>query len=153
MITLSVLLLLAAELGRDADGCPDINTSYGRLLIEAGESCARIDNERKQQAALEAKRESIVRRYSPRSIAPNLKAAIVRRMNILAIDGPSIRYLWPIQKHPYVYCGFINGKNRLGGYTGWTTFIAELSDNGTLESLDTDDDDSCAYFGYETYPD
>lgn len=152
MIASIFFLFLAFDIGRDADGCPDSNTSYGRLLIEAGESCPRLDKELKQQAALEANRRAVVERFSTRAISPALKAAITRKMNLIAIDGPSIRYIWPSQKHPYAYCGFINGKNRMGGYTGWTTFIASLDDVGGLEFVEVDTPESCSTFGYAIDP-
>lgn len=152
MFVTILLALLAFEIGRDADGCPDSETSYGRLLIEAGETCPRIDKERKQEAALEAKRQAVVARFTTRVVSPALKSAIIRKMNLIAIDGPSVRYLWPSQKHPYVYCGFVNGKNRMGGYTGWITFSAQLNDMGGLEELNVDTPEGCSSFGYAETP-
>lgn len=37
-------------------------------------------------------------------------------------DGPAARWQFAY-KSDAVVCGFVNGKNRIGGYTGWQPFL------------------------------
>ena len=48
-------------------------------------------------------------------------------------DGPSARWRFDKVRNNAIVCGFVNGKNQLGGYTGWTPFVFNLKDGqGTI---------------------
>lgn len=54
-----------------------------------------------------------------------MKSAIMQAADAKLIDGASARYKWPNEdRGGVVYCGWVNAKNRMGGYTGWSPFIS-----------------------------
>lgn len=77
------------------------------------------------------------------------------------IDGESARYLWPEQRNPVTYCGFINAKNQFGGYVGWRLFWASLpidakdelliSTAGSSEVMTELGEKACQKNGYPIY--
>ena len=146
------LLLIAADLGRTADGCPDPETSFGRTLLEAGESCPRLDAEARAEVRALIERQRIIDNYKPRPVAPALQAEIKRRMFNIALDGPALRFQWPAQRHPFVYCGYMNGKNSYGAYTGWKPFMISINSYGRILAVSTDNPIGCENHGYEPYP-
>lgn len=152
MIELFLSLALQTELGRLADGCPDPDHVFGRVLLEAGESCARLDAEKKAELEAEKLRERRVARFQPRLLPPAIRTQIQRKLSIRALDGPALRFIWPTQQHPFVYCGFINGKNRMGAWTGYLTFIAGINDDGTLDEVLIDEPTRCEEYGYNSDP-
>lgn len=61
-----------------------------------------------------------------------------RLVRVSLIDPESARFR-SIQARPDVICGQVNAKNRMGGYTGFTRFIAYRNGADTLfEPQDTD---------------
>ncbi|WP_411340308.1 hypothetical protein V6U71_21470 [Sphingopyxis sp. J-6] len=60
--------------------------------------------------------------YEPRPISAADKAKIVAEADKLLFDGPAARWQWGLRKSDFIYCGFVNGKNRMGAYVGWTPF-------------------------------
>lgn len=106
MLLLSTLLFFAA-----APACADPNTVTGRREIRNGQrSCAdpppppdRAPNATEQRKAKTA-------------------------FDAIAYDGPSARWRFEVLRQGHLVCGYVNGKNRMGGYTGWTPFIFDLAD-------------------------
>lgn len=49
--------------------------------------------------------------------------------DIIAYDGPSARWRFELVKSGKLVCGYVNAKNRMGGYVGWTPFIFDLIDH------------------------
>lgn len=150
MIEFALLLLLS---GRLPDGCPDGSTLPGRLLIESGETCPRLQAEAAAEAAKEA---AVIGKPLP--VAK--KQAILKRFNVRLLDGPSAKYIWPVQKSTGTYCGFVNAKNSYGGYTGWRQFWVSFWEWGGIKELEIIDDPRdestgaafCDYFDYPGDP-
>lgn len=46
----------------------------------------------------------------------------------IAFDGPSARWRFDVLRQGHLVCGYVNGKNQVGGFTGWTPFIFDLAD-------------------------
>ena len=61
--------------------------------------------------------------FAPKPVSEADKAEIKRAADKIMFDGPSARWDWPKRLHPDVYCGSVNGKNRLGAYVGWQPFL------------------------------
>lgn len=60
----------------------------------------------------------------PYALTTRNKADIVRQVRDKLIDGESARWRWPLHQTEFgTYCGWVNAKNRLGAYTGWTPFM------------------------------
>lgn len=59
----------------------------------------------------------------PKPPTPAVQATIKRYWETELVDAPSARWLWPLQRDSKLYCGWINAKNRLGGYGGWTPYV------------------------------
>lgn len=64
--------------------------------------------------------------FQPGPISEVDKAAIQKNLGIRMFDSETARYLWPERRDPIIYCGFVNAKNRYGGYVGWTLYIANF---------------------------
>ncbi len=141
-----------SDVGRSADGCPDPETSFGRILIEAGESCPRFEAKERAEVRAVIERQRIIVDFKARTVPPILQAKIRQRLSNIALDGPALRYQWPLQTHPFAYCGFMNGKNSYGGYTGWKPFLVTLDEQGRIDSIYTDNPTGCINHGYEPYP-
>jgi len=80
--------------------------------------------------------------FKPRPITAAEQAAIKAKADLLMFDGPSSRWQWPLKRDADVYCGFVNGKNRMGAYVGWTPFYIS---GGELAIIGEGD----RRFGYE----
>lgn len=56
------------------------------------------------------------------------KRQVVAALSDRLVDGESARWRWLQPRRQdsglMIYCGWVNGKNRLGGYTGFQTFWA-----------------------------
>lgn len=73
---------------------------------------------------------------APRELPLPLRQGIMRFLNARMLDGPASRYKWPAQrKSKLLYCGWINGKNTMGGYVGWRPFYVYFSLDGTVERV------------------
>lgn len=46
----------------------------------------------------------------------------------IAYDGPSARWRFEFVKRNDLVCGYVNSKNQLGAYAGWTPFAFGLKD-------------------------
>lgn len=63
----------------------------------------------------------------PGNHAPSaqMRAAIMKAADAKLLDGASARFKWPPElQRTGVYCGWVNAKNKLGGYVGWTPFVS-----------------------------
>lgn len=70
----------------------------------------------------------------PRPLTQAERAVIMKKADEVLFDGPSARWQWPDKLNDKdSYCGFINAKNRMGGYTGWRPFYYGLGRFGILE--------------------
>lgn len=49
--------------------------------------------------------------------------------DLIAYDGPSARWRFDLVRQGKLVCGHVNGKNRMGGYVGWTPFIFDLANS------------------------
>lgn len=57
----------------------------------------------------------------------------------VAFDAPAARWRFSHVRADRNVCGEVNGKNRLGGYTGWTPFLYNL-ETGYLRIYSDPDD-------------
>jgi hypothetical protein len=58
------------------------------------------------------------------SLTPANKRDIVAQVKDKLLDGESARWRWPKHVAEFgLYCGFVNAKNRMGAYTGFTPFM------------------------------
>lgn len=62
-----------------------------------------------------------------------LQRSIKSHFDAELLDGLSARWKWPAQRSPTMYCGWVNAKNRMGAYTGWTPF-AVLIEKGKVKN-------------------
>lgn len=121
---------------------PDERTDAGIRALDWGTECKR-------------------RSPSPKMNGPvplALQASVKRYNDVHMLDGLSARYLWPAHREKAGwYCGFVNGKNRMGGYTGYRRFLATYSLPGfKIESLTMEKtvvDPICDGAGYPAEPD
>lgn len=61
----------------------------------------------------------------PRAITAADRAMIEPAVRRGLIDPDSARFRWyPQMRDDGIYCGFVNAKNRMGGYTGFTLFMS-----------------------------
>lgn len=56
------------------------------------------------------------------TLSPALQRSIRNHFDTVLLDGPSARWKWPAAKNGKLYCGWVNAKNTMGAYTGWTPF-------------------------------
>lgn len=137
MISMMLALLIAGGTGTltaatEPIDCPPKGSVERDRLKFAGETC------KDEEAELKARREKIAvaeRAFKRRPLPANAQAQIRRYFNLRMIDGESARYLWPEQRDPYIYCGFINAKNQFGGYVGWRLYWANFPVTGNDELL------------------
>lgn len=61
--------------------------------------------------------------FTPGPISAADKAEIIKQADQMMFDGPATRWDWPERVSEKIYCGKLNGKNRLGAYTGWRPFF------------------------------
>lgn len=60
----------------------------------------------------------------PYSLSPASKRDIIAQVKDKLLDGESARWRWPKHVAEFgLYCGFVNAKNRMGAYTGFTPFM------------------------------
>lgn len=67
--------------------------------------------------------------FAAAPLNPGEKAAIVKAFDALLLDGLSARWRWPTPAEEgtaITYCGFVNGKNSMGAYTGYRPFMVAL---------------------------
>ena len=100
-------------------GCaePNDRTVLGQDDLQNGAPCRRWRNAQEQAART-------ARPRAPSPISPALQAAIRSYMEVSLIDSTGTRWFWPTSRHNQFYCGWINGRNRMGGYVGWKKFLA-----------------------------
>ena len=129
---LSACLLLIASVGAaapsnasDQSDCPTEKTLEGRMRIADGElSCDELAR----------------RAIPPRPISPAEKRRIIAAFDTLLVDSPSARWRWGKVFRGNVACVWINSKNRMGGYSGWSEYTfdlqtGEVSSSEELEAL------------------
>lgn len=66
---------------------------------------------------------AILAPFKPRPISVADQAEIKRQADLQLFDGISVRWQWPTRRAKNLYCGFYNGKNQMGAYTGWKPFM------------------------------
>lgn len=60
----------------------------------------------------------------PYSFSPTNKRDIIAQVKFKLLDGESARWRWPKHVEEFgLYCGFVNAKNHMGAYTGFTPFM------------------------------
>jgi hypothetical protein len=60
--------------------------------------------------------------------------AIRRYYDAKLFDGSSARWKWPRQHRDRgMYCGWVNARNRLGAYTGWTAYFVSFDAAGKVK--------------------
>ena len=100
--------------------CPDESTLLGRMRIADGEpSC-----------------EQVAKNAMPhRSITPAEQRRIIAHFDTILVDGPSARWRWEKVIQGSLACFWVNSKNRMGGYSGWSRYTFDLK-TGKASSLD-----------------
>lgn len=93
--------------------CPPVGTAARDRLKAAGEICK---DDPKSTAPAKAKK------FVERPLTAAEKAAIIKKADTVLFDGPAARWQWGPKKSDFVYCGMVNGKNRMGAYIGWQPF-------------------------------
>ncbi|MFZ2252662.1 MAG: hypothetical protein WAW13_00640 [Minisyncoccia bacterium] len=76
-----------------------------------------------------------------KSFAP-LVAAIIDRMDNTLLDYPATRFKdvsFGYRNGKQIVCGFYNGKNRMGAYSGWAVFYAFTGDEPRIVLLRPDE--------------
>ncbi len=58
----------------------------------------------------------------PAALQSQIKADLEARM----LDGKSARIIWQPMRDDRIYCGFVNGKNAYGAFTGYRLFYVML---------------------------
>lgn len=58
--------------------------------------------------------------------------------NKIMFDGPAARWQFAYKRAPFV-CGFVNGKNRYGAFTGWQPFYFNVDDQRGVVFTDQTD--------------
>jgi hypothetical protein len=157
-----MLLLMAtpATKGLDKNGCPDMKTLEGRILFEEGKTCPKWiaeDNARKK--AQKAQDENLAGVIG-KPLSPKAEQQIKSLFFRILIDGSSAQYLFPLVSDEKVYCGFVNSKNRYGGYVGWSRFYADFDYDGSIKNVEILDNEepnvattfACDARGYPTSP-
>lgn len=99
--------------------------------------------------------------FKPGPVSEQWKQVITKELDTRLFDGESARYKWPdVRPAPrrdaenFVYCGWVNAKNRMGAYTGWKPY-AVFIDDGRLNVKAEGIGDSvfidtfCGDFGYD----
>jgi hypothetical protein len=61
-----------------------------------------------------------------------LQAQIKQHFGPQLLDAASARWKWPAMRDGRVYCGWVNPKDRLGAYSGWTQYIVNLDNRGLV---------------------
>jgi hypothetical protein len=70
-----------------------------------------------------------------RDLSPQEKSKIRDVVTEGFNDPDSARFRWlPLRSGAVAYCGMVNAKNRLGGYTGYSPFIVGLVTKGKVVS-------------------
>ena len=162
-VSIGAFLLLAlsgtlSNAGAEAIDCPPRGSPQRDRLKFAGEICK---DEEAELKATRAKVAAAERAFKRRPLPPAAQAQVRRYFNLQMIDGESARYLWPEQRDPFVYCGFVNAKNQFGGYVGWRLFWAQfpvengddlhISTAGSSAVMDEVGRKACEKEGYPVY--
>jgi hypothetical protein len=58
----------------------------------------------------------------PRNLHDDEKAVISRIVTTSFFDPASAQFNWSMLRRENKYCGYVNGKNRMGGYVGFRLF-------------------------------
>jgi len=100
--------------------------------------------------------------FQPRPITDAEKAMIRQAVKKKLIDPGSAQFRWNTRvSHSVVYCGFVNSKNRMGGYVGFTAYevmVDRQTNSIALVDLQEDDGDlyvitkMCGERGYNLDP-
>lgn len=103
----------------------------------------------------------------PRPINSDERAMIEREVRRVLIDPESARFRWaPQMLQSDIYCGFVNARNSMGGYTGFKlfmTFIGTRKDGTRVVALakisrpigrlgESAEEQMCANYGYPLSP-
>ena len=116
-----ILIVLAVAFPGAPNGClvPDDSVPANFRNLEAGEVC------RKPRPAPTK---------PPAVVIPTTKQALIKaHFDNVLLDGLTARWKWQLQRHPQVYCGWVNGKNRLGAYSGWKPYYVVFGKSGKVE--------------------
>lgn len=69
----------------------------------------------------------------PRPLTEDDKTEIRTAVKRELLDPDSARFRWnPEMLEPEHYCGFVNAKNRMGGYVGFKAFIVDHNAEGEI---------------------
>ena len=93
---------------------PDETTPSGRRMLDAGEPCKKTTPPTYYPIK------------SPRALPAAFRSEIMRYFDGKLIDGPGSRWKWPVQTNGLIYCGWVNPKNRFGGFVGWVPYYVFL---------------------------
>jgi hypothetical protein len=107
---------------QDVNGgkCPDARTLEGRMC-----------HAEQDDAAESRDRDSIPHR--PISVAEQRR--IIAYFDTILVDGPSARWRWGKVVRGSIACFWVNSKNRMGGYSGWSQYTFDLK-TGQEQSFD-----------------
>ena len=65
---------------------------------------------------------------APRPITPAEREAVKAAIKDLMLDPSSVQFKWTPNVHDgRIYCAQFNGKNKFGGYTGFSPFMVHIS--------------------------
>jgi hypothetical protein len=67
-------------------------------------------------------------------ITPARQAQIKARFDNVLLDGVSARWKWQPQRSRLLYCGWVNAKNRMGAYSGWSPYYVMFEKSGRITS-------------------
>jgi hypothetical protein len=118
----AILVFLAVASTGAPHGCldPDDSTPSGIRALDGGETCL------KPRKGLP--KEPVV------PITPARQAQIKARFDTVLLDGVSARWKWQPQRSRLLYCGWVNAKNRMGAYSGWSPYYVMFEKSGRITS-------------------
>ena len=116
-----ILIGLAVAFAGAPNGClvPDDSVPANARSLDAGEACRTPRPAPMKPATL--------------SISLVKQALIKAHFDNALLDGTSARWKWQLQRHPQVYCGWVNAKNRLGAYSGWKPYYVMFGKTGKVD--------------------
>lgn len=67
------------------------------------------------------------------ALSPPLKAEVTRAVEAQLVDPGSAQFKLGPVKSTDRYCGFVNAKNRMGGYNGFEPFLVHFNPDGSVK--------------------